>query len=407
MKRLGKKPSLNRTLIITIFILLIIGILQIYSAVQSQSLTSGQIFTRQLVWIGIGLLAGIIGFIINPDWLIKHSRYIYGLSILSLFLVIILKKTGLSSSRWISIGFINFQPSEFAKISLILYLTGILTKNKPENLIDLIYPIIITSLPMFLIIFQPDLGTSLIFPLILLMMLFYIKPPIYLILGMISVVTALIAGISGLKITIFYLLTIIILFIISRAPRRDLFILTGTNIALALSSPLLWNFLKDYQKQRIISFLNPTADPLGTGYNIIQSQIAIGSGKIIGKGFLNGSQTHLRFLPVQHTDFIFSVLAEEWGFIGSLTVILLFTIFFILLINIVKKAQNLHYKLLGFGIFSLLFLHTLINIGMSLGLMPVTGLPLPFFSYGGSFMLISLFLMGILLSIDFRSKYYR
>lgn len=408
MKGFRNNYRINKLLIITTSLLLLIGLIQLFSSIHSAEDNDIGIFYRQLVWIGLGILAGFIGFLINPDRLIGYSRYIYLCTTILLISVLVLKRFNPATSRWLSVGPVNFQPSELAKISLVFYLSYLFTKRKPETLLDIIYPIAITLIPTILIVLQPDLGTAIVLPAIFFLMLIFASPPLYLVIGLIGVVTSLIFGILGLKPMLIYLGILLIIFLVLKTPKRSFLVLAGVNITICLSGPLVWNnLLKGYQKARILSFLNPTADPLGAGYNIIQSQIAVGSGKLLGKGFLNGSQTHLRFLPVQHTDFIFSVLAEEWGFIGGILTVVLFTILLIRIFQIAIRSHNKSLSLLTSGIFSLLFIHILINIGMSIGLMPVTGLPLPLFSYGGSFMIVVLFSLGLVLGIDYRRQFFR
>ena len=265
------------------------------------------------------------------------------------------------AQRWIKIGSISFQPSEFVKISLILALAKFFHRppaRKGYSLKDLPIPFSPPSFPMVLILKQPDLGTAIILFLIFFSVLLFVK---------IRWSSLLILVIGGMAIL-----------------------------------PLLWNFLKEYQKRRIITFFNPDLDPLGAGYHIIQSKIAVGSGGILGKGFMKGTQCKLGFLPEQQTDFIFSALTEEWGLIGSLFVVSLYFALILWGLRIAVQSKDRFGAILAFGVVAMLFWHVFINIGMVLGIMPVVGIPLPLLSYGGSFLISTLIGVGLLLNVSMR-----
>jgi rod shape determining protein RodA len=259
------------------------------------------------------------------------------------------------------LGPVSLQPSELVKIAVIIALARYYSKDAKTSgytLRELVRPLMIIMLPVLLIGMQPDLGTA----------------------GLV----VLIAG----SITVFV-----------KIERRSFIYLIGSG---AIMVPLIWFFLKDYQKQRILTFLNPDRDPLGAGYHIIQSKIAIGSGMLGGKGYLKGTQNALSFLPEEHTDFIFSVLAEEWGFLGSVTLILLFLILIIWGLNVAHACREPFGTILAVGVTAMIFWQALINIGMSMGLLPVVGVPLPFVSYGGSSVLTTAISIGLLLNVSMR-----
>lgn len=349
-------------IIVPIFIF-ILGLILIYSAtfVDAHSKLGDNFYflKKQLIWAVISIVFFLI--FMYGDYLSFLSiwKIIYGINIVLLALILIIGKTSQGSQRWISIGPFNFQPSEFAKIFIIITLSCFILQNqKKDDEVDLklyLYSFLHIALPLLLIFKQPDLGTSLTF--------------IAIWLGIIYV--------AGAKV-------------------KHLIVTFFLGISMF---PLLWHLLKDYQKKRLLIFLDPTVDPLGAGYHLIQSKIAVGSGGFLGKGLFQGTQSKLSFIPGEHTDFIFSLLAEELGFIG---VVIVLSLFFLLLFFLIKNAfytQDKLGKLLLAGIISMLLFHLLVNVGMTLGVMPITGIPLPFMSYGGSFLMVNVITMGLAQSI--------
>ena len=339
-----------------------IGIGTLYSAVTAgpDSSLSG-LYTKQLVWYGIGFVVMMASFLFNYRLLERWSTVIYAGCIFLLIYVLFFGRSAGGSTRWVSLGPASIQPSELAKIGVIIYLAGYYSKCiTTEGLVlkELFRPLIIVLIPFFLIVKQPDLGTAL-----------------------------LIVFIAGVM-TIF-----------AKIERRSLLYLLGSGV---VCIPMVWFFLKGYQKQRILTFLSPERDPLGTGYHIIQSKIAIGSGMLTGKGFLKGTQNALAFLPEQQTDFIFSVLSEEWGLMGSAFVLLLFALLLIAGLNIANSCREPFGVLLAVGIISLIFFEIFVNIGMVMGLLPVVGVPLPFISYGGSSIISKMICIGLLLNVSMR-----
>ena len=357
----SKLNKLNINLIIVFCVLFTIGMSTLYSA------SSGNIkpwFIKQAIYFFIFLPITILIALTDINFWFKNSYIIYFLSIFLLLLVAIIGHKSMGATRWINFGFIRIQPSEFMKIGLILALARYFFQCSQEDINNnkkLLIPILIFIIPFLLILKQPNLGTALILAAITISILFFV-------------------GVAIKKFIIFFILIL-------------------------LSIPFTWKFiLHDYQKQRIITFINPDSDPLNSGYNIMQSKIAIGSGGIWGKGFLKGTQGQLEFLPEKHTDFIFTILCEEFGFISSLTVILLFLTVFIMMIYIITKCKHTFGRVIVSGIFINLFCHFFINIGMITGILPVVGTPLPLFSYGGSITATTLISLGFVLNVDLNKE---
>ncbi len=340
----------------------LIGVLNLYSATHNHSSMRMQnLYQSQMMWFGVATLVGlIISLTISSKNMLRYSYLIYALNLFLLVLVLILGKKGMGAQRWLVFGGVRFQPSETMKIALVLCLSRFFTHHYSDvaiGLKELIIPGILTMLPAGLIMLQPDLGTGLLLVLIFCVIAFYkmLKFKTILILGVL-------ATISGL---------------------------------------LMYNFgLKTYQKKRIEIFLNPGADAKGSGYNSIQSKIAIGSGQLGGKGYLKSSQASLNFLPENHTDFVFSIYNEEHGFFGSILLIALYIILFMRHLWLSQNALLFYESILVIGLMSIFFWHTFINMCMVMGLMPVVGLPLPFMSYGGSSLLTFGICIGLVTSVS-------
>lgn len=338
------------------------GLVVLYSAVSAGAVEPDmRLFKRQLIWFCGGLVVMIVCFVFDYKQFERFANAIYLASVSSLVAVLFFGKYIAGSRRWLPLGPFSLQPSEMAKVAVIIVLARYYAKlisTEGLGLRDLMMPVMLTVVPFALIVRQPDLGTAM--------------------------VIALIAGAMTLFVKI---------------ERRTLGWLVAT---FTLMVPLVWFFLRGYQKQRILTFLNPDRDPLGAGYHIIQSKIAIGSGMLTGKGFLKGTQNALSFLPEQHTDFIFSVLAEEWGLLGSLTVIILFLIIIAWGLNIAGRCRDPFGTILSVGVTAMLAWQVLINIGMVMGLMPVVGVTLPFISYGGSSIITMMMGIGLLMNVSMR-----
>ncbi len=331
---------------------------------------------------------------------------LYGFSILSLAAVRIIGTSALGAKRWLSIWGINVQPSEFAKLIVILCLAAVLDKNRINNPSKLLKPISVILVPWALVFIQPDLGSSLVFGAILLIMLYWSGMPLeWLFLAISAIITAILAGLFPWGLIIWIPLMGFLGF--RSLPRKFLgaSLIISIQSLIALITPLIWTYgLKDYQRDRLVLFLNPSQDPLGGGYHLLQSIVGIGSGGFLGSGLLQGQLTKLRFIPEQHTDFIFTALGEETGFLGTVIIILSFTALIIRLLKIAKKAHTSFESLAVIGIASMLFFQVVVNIFMTIGLGPVTGIPLPFMSYGRSALLVNFIAIGLCASVARRAN---
>ncbi|MBN1407198.1 MAG: rod shape-determining protein RodA [Calditrichaceae bacterium] len=397
----NKFLSLNFILVFMVSCLVSIGLMAVYSATHIAVQSSAYYFSRQLTVAIIGLiLMFTLAFI--PFRYIQRSSYLfYGLSILLLIFVLIFGSRGFGAERWLTIGSLKLQPSEFCKLATIMAVAAYLSKsdvdiNRFKHFLAVIGLIIV---PFVLIARQPDLGTSLVFLAIILPLLYWSGLNLFYLFVIITPLFTLVLSFNFYAFLIWMIVVFIIL-ILSRQKPIILISVFLLHIFVGLITPILWGQLKPYQQQRILTFANPEADPQGAGYQIIQSKVAIGSGGIWGKGFLEGTQTQLRFLPAQHTDFIFSVIGEEWGFSGVLVVMLLFALLLLYLIYLASLVRSKFASLVIVGIATVLFFHIVVNIGMTIGLAPVTGLPLPFISYGGSFLLSMFLMMGIIMNFS-------
>lgn len=354
--------NIEYPILIAVVLITIVSVLIISSATHARA-PGGSFHTAkmQIAWFAIGLVLMVVVMSIDYHSFAHWSNIIYVLNILALLLVILKGEEGGGAQRWLNLGPLRLQPSEFAKLAIIISLSRHLEKKKDlKSIQDLLSVFLHIAAPTLLIYKQPDLGTSLVLTAMAFGMMF-------------------IAGLS-------YKL------------------LAGIVAVGILSLPVLWKILSPYQRDRILVFINPYLDPLGKGYHVIQSKIAIGSGKLLGKGLFQGTQNQLDFLPVKHTDFIFAVLGEEWGFIGGLV---LFALYFILLyytIRVAFKARDLLGTYMVIGVVSMWTFQILVNIGMNIGIMPVTGIPLPFMSYGGSSFLMNMMAVGLVLNVGMRRQ---
>lgn len=357
----------DRKILFTTISIIAVSLLALYSSChQKGEFTRQVVFFKQLIWILTGLLFTYIFYKIDYRKLWDFIWPLYGFVIFTLVLVLFFGRTKLGAQRWLGLWGFNFQPSELGKFAIILVLSRYFSqkslgdlrifKQRSSFVKGFIVPLCLTLIIVFLVAIQPDLGTAIIYIFIFMFLSFFIG--------------------TRLKFILYFLATILI------------------------SSPFFWLLLRGYQKDRLLVFLNPDRDPLGAGYTIIQSKIAVGSGGLFGKGWLTGTQNQLNFLTERHTDFIFSTIGEEWGFLGS---IILFILFFVLVERILKISSRIHdqfAKNLCICIASLIFVQFFINIAMTIGFMPVVGLPLPFISYGGSSLVSFLILIGIVLNIS-------
>lgn len=340
----------------------LLGILNIYSATSSYKVVGAPYYIKQLNWLFLGMCIALVISSIDYHLFEDFSYWMYGFLVVLLLAVLILGRRSMGATRWLNLGLFNVQPSELMKIVIIITFARYFNRFHSVGGLtvrNLLLPLVILALPTALIMKQPDLGTSILVILIVLSMTFYI-------------------GVHWTAVVTFALVTI----------------------------PVAWlgwaKLLRPYQKNRILDFLDPERSRLGSGYHIIQSKIAVGSGGLTGRGFVQGTQSQLRFLPEQHTDFAFSVFAEEWGFIGCLVLIVLYMSLVLWGLTIARGCNDRFGGLLAIGVTAMLFWHIVINMGMVIGMFPVVGVPLPFFSYGGTSMITSMVGIGILQSISMR-----
>jgi rod shape determining protein RodA len=399
-----RSKDFDLTLFVVALILSLIGILLIYSAKHySDNPAERGIYIKQIIWALLGISACVLVFFVPLRFYELFSYVLYSISLVALALILLAGSSRMGASRWISIAGFNIQPSELAKIAVIFPLARFLAYSKRSiySFRWLSSVVALAIFPALLVLKQPDLGTALVFFAILIFMLFWSGVPLFYLFLIVSPILSLICAFHWLSWALFFMILIVLLYRV-----KPTFIFTVgfllLNLAFGMTTPLIWNKLHDYQKQRILVFLDPGRDPQGAGYQIIQSKVAIGSGGLLGKGYLQGSQTKLAFLPHQHTDFVFSVLGEEFGLLGGLVLLGLFTFLIAKSILIAQKTRNIFASNLAIGLSAIIGFQMLINIGMTLGVMPVTGLPLPFVSYGGSSMLSSWMILGILLAINAR-----
>jgi rod shape determining protein RodA len=395
---MGKTFDLS--LFIPALMLSVIGILLINAATYySTSPATQSLYLKQLIWLGMGLAVCVAIYLI-PLRFHEAFSFVYYFIVIVLLAVLIIASTG-GASRWFRLGGFNIQPAELAKFAVVLAVSRYLAfqKVRPGDLLWVFMIIFIIAVPAVLILVQPDLGSSLVFFAIFIAMLFWSGIPLRKIILIISPIISIICAFHWLSWALFFFLMLILVFF-SRLNVAQGSFFVSVNLAVGMITPIMWNKLHDYQKMRIISFLDPGQDPRGAGYQIIQSKIAVGAGGLFGQGFLQGTQTKLNFLPEQHTDFIFSVLAEQFGFIGCLITMILFTWIFYRGFAIALKSRNQFYSYAACGITAVMVFQVIINIGMTVGLMPVTGLPLPFISYGGSSLVFFWAVIGFLLAVN-------
>ena len=331
---------------------------------------------------------------------------IYGVTILSLVAVRFVGTSALGAQRWISIAGFHVQPSEFAKLAAILLLAGVLSRFPVERPVDLVRPIGLIALPWGLVFIQPDLGTSLVFGAVLLVMLFWAGLPLpWLVFLLSPLVAAIVAGVQPLLLILWVPLMGWLAWTSLPWKRAGLAVVLAVQGLFAVITPYLWmHGLKDYQRDRLVLFLDPSKDPLGGGYHLLQSKVGIGSGGLWGTGLMHGHLTLLRFIPEQHTDFIFSALGEETGFVGSTLVVLAYGLLCWRLLQIATRARTDVEALLVVGIGAMLMFQVVVNICMTIGLGPVTGIPLPWVSYGRSAMLVNYVSLGLCASVMRRSR---
>src|SRR5688572_8966296 len=388
-------------LVITALLLSLFGVAMVYSAGQTDTPTPViRVYRSQLTWLLVGMLGayGIsrssVRFI---EW-VTVPAYWLSIALLALTLVIGAGAgTAASTKSWLAIGGVRIgQPSELAKVTVVLMLAKILAARReaPKSILDLWWPALVVAIPWVIIMLQPDLGTGIVFIGIFFGVLYWsgVAWPLLLLLAspVVSLILSFSTGLWGA-----WFLVLLALVLYYRPYLVEGIVLMVANIATGGIAPILWEKLAPYQQNRLRVFIDPSADPRASGYHVIQSKIAIGSGGLFGKGFTLGTQKRLAFLPEQHTDFIFAVVGEEFGFLGTVGVLIVFGLVLWRLARIAERVPDPFAGIVVFGIFGAWFAHVVVNIGMTVGIMPITGIPLPFLSYGGSFLLASYLALGL------------
>jgi rod shape determining protein RodA len=337
------------------------GLTTVLSATHTSGHMVSSLVVRQAMWAGLGIIGLLAAVSFDYHWLERYGYFLYSAALALLLLTAVLGSSGGGARRWIVLGPVSLQTSEFVKLALVVALARYLHRQVGDRTLSLralLVPALLLAPPAALILKQPDLGTVVVLAL--------------------SVAAVLL--VAGLRLRLVLIMAAV----------------------LVPAVPFLWSHLKPYQQRRVVTFINPDADPLGAGYHIIQSKIAIGSGMVQGKGFLHGTQNRLNFLPEQHTDFIFSVFAEEWGFVGACVLVSLYTALLLRCLMVATRARDTFGVLLAFGLTAMIFCQVLVNVGMATGSLPVVGITLPFFSYGGSSLLASMIAIGLLINISMR-----
>ncbi len=342
-----------------------LGAATVYSATHVPA-TQGfsSLALRQLMWLGGGVVAMLAVLSFDYRRLDRTGILLYALVLAGVLIVPVIGRVGGGSRRWIPLGPVSIQPSEFMKLALVIVMARYFARTHEARvgLRAAILPLVLTAVPAAAILAQPDLGSA----------------------AMLVIVAITMLVLGGVRLRW----------------------LVAMAAPVVVAAPLLWGHLKAYQQRRILTFINPEMDPLGAGYHVIQSKIAVGSGMMWGKGFLRGTQNHLNFLPEQHTDFIFSVFAEEWGFVGAALLVALYLALVLRGLVIAARARDRFGVLLVLGLTSVVFWQAVINVGMTTGLLPVVGIPLPFFSYGGSSLLCLLVGVGLAMNVSMRRYYF-
>ncbi len=405
----------DMTLWICAGLLVLIGFLSIYSS------TFAMLSRKAAIAAGAGIdpmlfvkrhfvsfLMGAAGlsFFCYADYnnLKKAAWPLYGIMLVLLLMVLASGYESYGAQRWLGIGPFSFQPSEISKLILIIALAKYFEDKKGiRHITELVPAALIMGIPFLLIFKQPDLGTALVFIAITAGMIIWVQDnPMILLLMAGPIISAFLSFHLGIW-AIFLIITAGLL-LLGKARIQEWIAIIGANILTVVAVPFIWGMLRDYQKQRLVTFLDPSADPFGAGYHTIQSLVAIGSGGLFGRGFLMGTQTQLQFIPQQWTDFIFSVIGEEFGFVGSMVVIILFGIMIWRALNIAMNAGDFYGSILAVGIAFMMLFHFAINIAMTLGIAPVVGIPLPFVSFGGTSLIVNMCAVGILQSIAMRRE---
>jgi len=407
---LSRVRQLDKALVVSVGLLALYGLATLYSAGQTDVPTFvATIWQRQLVWLGLSLAVAGLTFRTSPRMLEWATPFVYAIAVFLLVLTLFIGTgagTAAGSRSWLAIGGHRFgQPAELAKLAVILLLARWLAalRESPATLRDLIVPGLIAGLPAVLVLKQPDLGSAIVFVAILFVMLFWAGTKPSLLLLAASPVIGLVLAVSTVAWGV-WIAVLAGLLLWWRPYLWEGLAVMGLNVLGGVLALPFWNRLAPYQQNRLLAFLNPDVDPRAAGWHVIQSRVAVGSGGLLGKGFTEGTQKRLAFLPAQHTDFIFSIVGEELGFVGVLIALTLFAWLLFVLLRIARRATDPFSSLCVFGVTGLFFTHLVENVGMTINLMPITGIPLPFFSYGGSFLLVCSIGVGVALRVAWEAR---
>lgn len=386
--------------------LVIVGLICIYSA--TFDINNAANFHRQALWAGIGFIIMIVISFVPLRTLQRLSITFYFIAIATLVIILVVGSTVKGSKSWFGLIGLGGQPSEFAKITTVLAFASYISKTDVSisKVKHLFISLGIFAVPMFLILAQPDLGTTIVFFVVLLPLLYWAGASNFI---LVSIIVPILAAFGALLGTTYFIIAVAIgavLLYIFRENKFTVAVAFGIMLAIGLSVQVMYESMHVYQQKRISAFLNPEADPLGAGYNVVQSKIAIGSGGFFGKGFLKGTQTQLNYIPEQWTDFIFCVTGEEFGTLGASIVLGLFAALLLHALRVASISRNRFSSLAAIGIMGIFGTHIVINTGMSMGLMPVVGLPLPFLSYGGSSLVANMIMAGLLMNFYANRKEY-
>jgi rod shape determining protein RodA len=400
-----RRGVLDRGTLMAVGLLMLYGLIILFSAGQTDVPTSANgVWQKQLVWIGIAIAAGSVTYRISPRVLEWAAPPLYAIGLFLLLLTLVIGTgagTAAGTKSWLAIGGVRIgQPVELAKLATILMLARWLAARRvaPQTMRDLIPACIIAGVPFLLVLKQPDLGSAIVFAGILFAMLFWAGTKPWLLFLLASPMLSLLLAFKEWTWGLWFAVLLFLLYF-WRPYVLEAIAVAAANLAMGFIAMPIWRSLKSYQQNRILTFLDPNFDPQGANYQAIQSKVAIGSGGWFGTGWLEGPQKRLVFLPAQHTDFVFSVVGEELGFLGVLVALLLFIYLLGRLVRVARRATDPFSSLLVFGVAGLILTHVFENVGMTVSLMPITGIPLPFFSYGGSFLVSCCLALGVVLRV--------
>lgn len=391
---------------ISSLLLTCVGLVSIYSATFDAH--AMDIFSRQMYWLAAGAFVVIVIAFLPFRLLQSLSWVAYFGSIFLLVIVLLLGRTVSGSTSWFNLGAFRIQPSEFAKISTVLALASYLSRSDVslQSPRGLLVAAAIVGIPVGLILLQPDFGTTVIYAGMFFAVLFWGGASRFTLLAIVAPLACAVAALVG---TTPFLVTVAVfgvLIYITKENNLVAAVVFSVMVLFGISVQVIYDGLRPYQQKRIDTFLDPGADPLGAGYNSLQSRVAIGSGGLLGKGYLRGSQTQLNFIPEQWTDFIFCVPGEEFGFVGAATVLILFAVLLLRGVTLASIVKSKYASFAAIGLTAIIASHVFLNIGMALGLLPVIGVPLPFLSYGGSSLIASMAMIGILMNLYTNRKEY-